>query len=117
MLRPLGLHQLTAMDVGPIELIEIAAKCGYSHVSLFTNAPVVPIAGQEGKFQFPTVTTELKGEVLARLRTGGVNEPLLRLGSDFQLDGELVERLASVEGIGNVALTARRGADHLRLVA
>ncbi len=58
-----------------------------------------------------------RGEVLARLRTGGTNEPLLRLGGDFQLDGELVERLASVEGIGNVTLTARRGADHLRLVA
>jgi DNA polymerase-3 subunit alpha len=58
-----------------------------------------------------------RGEVLARLRTGGDNEPLLRLGGDFRLDGELVERLASVEGIGNVTLTARRGADHLRLVA
>ena len=58
-----------------------------------------------------------RGEVLARLRTGGASEPLLRLGGDFQLDGELVERLATVEGIGNVTLTARRGADHLRLVA
>jgi DNA polymerase-3 subunit alpha len=55
--------------------------------------------------------------VLARLRTGEENEPLLRLGTDFQLDGELVERLASVEGIANVALTAKRGGDHLRLVA
>jgi DNA polymerase-3 subunit alpha len=54
---------------------------------------------------------------LARLRTGEENEPLLRLGTDFQLDGELVERLASVEGIANVALTAKRGGDHLRLVA
>jgi DNA polymerase-3 subunit alpha len=58
-----------------------------------------------------------RGEVLARLRTGEENEPLLRLGTDFQLDGELVERLASVEGIANVALTAKRGGDHLRLVA
>ncbi len=57
-----------------------------------------------------------RGEVIARLRTGSANEPLLRLGGDFQLDGELVERLAIVEGIANVALTARRGGDHLRLV-
>ena len=71
--RPLGLHQLTAMDVGPLELIEIAASCGYNHVSLFTNAPVVPIAGQEGKFQFPTVTPDLKGEVLARLDACGLD--------------------------------------------
>jgi DNA polymerase-3 subunit alpha len=58
-----------------------------------------------------------RGEVLARLRTGDTNEPLLRLGTDFQLDGDLVERLAIVEGIANVALTAKRGGDHLRLVA
>ena len=60
------------MDVGPLELVEIAAACGYRHVSLFTNAPVVPIAGQEGKFQFPTVTPDLKSEVLARLGGHGL---------------------------------------------
>ena len=58
-----------------------------------------------------------RGEVLARLRTGGAAEPLLCLGADFHLDGELVERLAIVEGLANVTLTARRGGDHLRLVA
>ncbi|HVR91609.1 MAG TPA: DNA polymerase III subunit alpha [Novosphingobium sp.] len=58
-----------------------------------------------------------RGEVLARLRTGGENEPTVRLGRDFQLDGELAERLAFVEGIANVSLTARRGPSHLRLVA
>ena len=58
-----------------------------------------------------------RGEVLVRLRTGGASQPLLRLGNDFHLDGELVERLANVDGIGNVVLNARRGADHLRLVA
>ena len=57
------------------------------------------------------------GEVLVRLRTGTAQEPILRLGGEFQLDGELAERLASVEGIANVALTARRGPGHLRLVA
>jgi DNA polymerase-3 subunit alpha len=57
------------------------------------------------------------GEVRARLRTGSGNEPLLSLGSNFMLDGELAERLAEIEGIANVALTAKRGAGHLRLVA
>ncbi len=60
---------------------------------------------------------EGRGEVLARLRTGTGQEPLVRLGRDFHLDGELAERLASVEGLANVSLTARRGAGHLRLVA
>ena len=58
-----------------------------------------------------------RGEVFARLRTGGEVEPTVRLGRDFQLDGDLAERLASVEGLANVALTARRGQANLRLVA
>jgi DNA polymerase-3 subunit alpha len=60
---------------------------------------------------------EGRGEVQATLRTGGEVEPVLRLGRDFQLDGDLAERLASLEGIANVSLTARKGAGHLRLVA
>ena len=71
--RPLGLHQLTAMDIGPLELIETAAACGYQSVSLFTNAPVVPIAGQEGKFTFPTVTPEMAREVRRRLDAHGLS--------------------------------------------
>ena len=58
-----------------------------------------------------------RGEVIARLVTGQEEQPTFRLGTDFQLDGELAERLASIEGIANVSLTARRGASHLRLVA
>ncbi len=60
---------------------------------------------------------EGRGEVQVRLRTGTQHEPLMRLGRDFLLDGELAERLQRVEGIANVALTARRGTGHLRLVA
>jgi DNA polymerase III subunit alpha len=57
------------------------------------------------------------GEVRARLRTASGGEPLICLGSNFQLDGELAERLGEIEGIANVALTAKRGGSHLRLVA
>jgi sugar phosphate isomerase/epimerase len=55
------------MEVTPFELIEIAGACGYAQVSLFTNAPVVPIAGQAGKFTFPTVTQPMLREALSRL--------------------------------------------------
>ncbi|WP_226016821.1 DNA polymerase III subunit alpha [Novosphingobium sp. FKTRR1] len=58
---------------------------------------------------------DAKGEVFARLRTGGPREPLVRLGSDFQLDSELIERLIPIEGLANVALTAKADR-HLRLV-
>ncbi len=60
---------------------------------------------------------EGRGEVLARLHTESGAEPVVRLGRDFQLDGELAERLEQIEGISNVSLTTRRGSTHLRLVA
>ncbi|MCB2060368.1 MAG: TIM barrel protein [Novosphingobium sp.] len=72
MKRPFGLHQLSAMDIDPLELVETAAACGYDQVSLFTNAPVVPLEGQESKFVFPTVTTEIKEEVKQRLDAHGL---------------------------------------------
>ena len=56
-----------------------------------------------------------KGEVIARLRTGAPREPTVRLGADFALDSEVIERLIPVEGLANVALTARADR-HLRLV-
>ena len=86
--RPIGLHQITAMDIGPVELIETAAASGYDQVSLFTNAPMVPIEGQEGKFRFPTVTPELQREVIERLDAHGlgvVNAEFFLMGSDVDL--------------------------------
>src|SRR5260221_7749416 len=71
--RPLGLHQLSAMDIGPVELVEAAAACRYGQVSLFTNAPMVPIAGQEAKFVFPTVSQDNKRAVIERLAAHGLN--------------------------------------------
>ncbi|OYU37135.1 DNA polymerase III subunit alpha [Novosphingobium sp. PASSN1] len=56
-----------------------------------------------------------RGEVLARLRTGSAREPVMRLGADFALDSDVIERLIPVEGLANVALTARPDR-HLRLV-
>ncbi len=58
-----------------------------------------------------------RGEVVVRLLLDGGRSQCVRLGRDFRVDGELVDQLASIEGIGNVSLTARRGGDHLRLVA
>jgi DNA polymerase-3 subunit alpha len=58
-----------------------------------------------------------RGEVLATLRIGEGREPVVRLGRDFDLDGELAERLAHCEGLANISLTTRRGPAHLKLVA
>jgi len=57
------------------------------------------------------------GEVLARLHVAQGSTPQVRLGRDFQLDGGVVDRLASIEGLANVSLVPRRGRGHLKLVA
>jgi len=58
-----------------------------------------------------------RGEVIACLRLEGGQRPRLRLGRDFALDGELVERLATIEGIDKVSLKPQRQGGYLRLVA
>lgn len=104
-MRAIGLHQLTAMDIGPLELIEVAAACGFGAVSLFTNAPHVPIAGQEGKFIFPTVTTALEREVTARLEDHG----LAMVNAEFFLLRPEIDLAAYLPGL---ALGRRLGARH-----
>jgi DNA polymerase-3 subunit alpha len=57
-----------------------------------------------------------RGEVRATLHLGDDLTKKMRLGRDFVLDGELVDRIAEIEGIANVSLKAERGPS-LRLVA
>ncbi|MCW1431314.1 DNA polymerase III subunit alpha [Novosphingobium sp. JCM 18896] len=57
-----------------------------------------------------------RGEVRAALHVGDDTVKKVRLGRDFVLDGELVDRIAEIEGVANVSLRAERGAS-LRLVA
>jgi DNA polymerase-3 subunit alpha len=75
-----------------------------------------PEALQELRLALP-VGEPGRGEVLARLRIGGDSEPRMRFGRDFDLDGELAERLTHIDGLSNVSLTTRRGPTHLKLVA
>ena len=58
-----------------------------------------------------------RGEVEALLHIAPDVVTRMRLGSDFALDGDLVDALAAIDGVRNPQLAARRGAAHLRLVA
>jgi len=60
---------------------------------------------------------EGRGEVIATLHLEDGRSQQVRLGRDFALDGEFVDQLAMIEGVGNVSLTLRKRGDHLRLVA
>lgn len=57
------------------------------------------------------------GEVRVTLKTGTETEPMMRLGRDFALDGDLAMRVTQIDGISKVSLTTRKPGSHLRLVA
>ncbi len=57
------------------------------------------------------------GEVMARLHADAQQKLLIRLGRNFALDGELVERLSSIEGLTVSDFRPQGGRSNLRLVA
>ncbi|MFC0684782.1 DNA polymerase III subunit alpha [Novosphingobium clariflavum] len=57
------------------------------------------------------------GEIMATLHLGGGQTQKVRLGRDFALDGDFAEHLASVAGLSNISLIARRGPEGLRQAA
>lgn len=72
MTRPLGLHQITAMEASPVELVSIAREVGCQQVCIFTHVPVVGLPDQEGGESFPLVTPAMQPQLLARLHECGV---------------------------------------------
>ncbi|MGI8943558.1 MAG: DNA polymerase III subunit alpha, partial [Qipengyuania sp.] len=116
------LLQVELDSPNPDEPPRITVRGGTPLDQVCTNARMVltlEVLSEEAlvDLQMQLRAGEGTGEVLALLRTGGVLEPTLRLGRGFALDGDLAERLASVEGLANVQLASRRGSAQLRLVA
>ncbi|HSG35178.1 MAG TPA: DNA polymerase III subunit alpha [Sphingomonadaceae bacterium] len=58
-----------------------------------------------------------KGEVLARLHAGELGHPLVRLGTNFDLDGDIAEQIQEIPGVSRVSLRAKPAGARLRLVA
>ncbi|MBV1689505.1 sugar phosphate isomerase/epimerase [Novosphingobium sp. G106] len=54
----LGLHQVTANELDPIDLIELAASVGCEEVCLFTHIPAAALPDDAGQILFPLVTPE-----------------------------------------------------------
>ena len=102
--------RITVRGARPLAEVKSAASMVLSfdvlRPEVFADLAMLLVPGADGR-----------GEVVVRLRTGQGDEPRVRLGRDFMVDGELAERLATIEGVANVSLTARRGAGHLKLVA
>ena len=102
--------RVTVRSARPLDEVKSAAsmllKLDVSRAEAFAELAAQLVGGADGR-----------GEVVARLHTASGVDQLIRLGRDFQLDGELAERLANVPGVANVQLSARRGGANLRLVA
>lgn len=77
-MRPLALHQITAMEAGPVGLVDIAAATGCSDVCVFVHSPADSRA-------FPMATQENKAALLARKRDTGVGISNVEY---FQLHGD-----------------------------
>ena len=61
--RPLGLHQITAMDLEPAALVKVARDTGYSEVCVFTHIPEI----DGSRPSFPLVTPTTKQDVLTAM--------------------------------------------------
>jgi sugar phosphate isomerase/epimerase len=72
MVRPLALHQITAMEASPVELVTIAAAVGCQGICVFTHIPMIALPDQHGTAAFPLVTEDMKPQLLACLRDQGV---------------------------------------------
>ena len=77
----------------------------------------ITASGQNWRVLEQTLSTnyELRVDGRPRRDRGAPSDPSVAFY--FELDGELAERLAQIEGLTNVSLTARQGAANLRLVA
>ena len=98
----LSLHQLTALDAGPRELIDIAGRLGVASVCLFTHVPAA------GRGRYPVVAMGEVAELRAMLDGAGMTVANLEV---FPLDrtglrGDFDPGLATGAALGATRATA-----------
>jgi sugar phosphate isomerase/epimerase len=72
-MRPLALHQLTALDATPLELVTLAAENGCQRIVTWVHDPVDPFPGKGWpQMHFPSITPETMGEMKQRLADTGI---------------------------------------------
>lgn len=111
--RIVSLAALTVLELSPPEMVEIAARAGYSHVGL----RLIPATPEEHHFPLVADRT-LQQQTLARLRDTGVrvlDVEILRLKSDTHVaDFEAVLAIGAEFGASEV-LVAGNDPDEARL--
>lgn len=111
--RIISLAALTVLELSPPEMVEVAARAGYSHVGL----RVVPATAEE--LHFPLVAdASLRKQTLARLRDCGIgvlDVEILRLKPETRVaDFEAILAVGAELGASEL-LVAGNDADEARL--
>lgn len=70
--RELALHQITAMEASPIELVSIAAAAGCQRVCVFTHVPGSGKSDGKNTSAFPLITRDNLADMKAQLLETGV---------------------------------------------
>jgi sugar phosphate isomerase/epimerase len=81
-MRPLGLHQINALELSPLELVPVAHEVGCQAVTLFVHVPLPDLP-------FPQVTPAMVPELLDALAATGVtvaNASFFPLTTDFDIE-------------------------------
>lgn len=111
--RIFSLASLTVLELSPPDMVEVAARAGYSHVGL----RLVPATAEE--HHFPLVAdTELRRQTMARLRDTGVrvlDVEILRLKPETRVaDFEAILAVGAEFGASEL-LVAGNDADEARM--
>src|SRR5262245_6283884 len=72
MSRPVGLHQITAMDVAPTQLAKLASDVGCDRISVFTFVPQSVLPGQQAPLEFPLIRQDMRKTMLGSLAAHSV---------------------------------------------
>lgn len=68
----LGLHQITANELPPARLVEVAAAVGCEEVCLFTHIPIAALPGDDAPTLFPVVDRDGLSMLRDSLNANGV---------------------------------------------
>jgi sugar phosphate isomerase/epimerase len=101
-IRQISLHQLTALDASPLELILIAGQLGCSHVCLFTHVP------ERARHVYPCLApadVPAVSDALASSSVGLYNLEVFPLDRDGDMD-RFAEALATGSSLGAKRATA-----------
>lgn len=110
-MRPLALHQLTALEATPLELVTLAKESGCQRIVTWVHDPVDPFPGTGWtQFGWPCITSQTKDEMKLRLDDNGIElaniemfpiAPAVNV-ADYRKDFELGAELKAARAVAHL---------------